>query len=168
MKLALGDTWAKKLKKQINRYEIEVGVLDDKTHMQAVEHGLLDTPKFKTYAGGPVRLTSRMPGESTIGQVLVENMKRLNINILLRPFQERNSDILKFTNYFLKYIVGGLGGNQKRVENLAQAIVRNPILKQEYGPNKAVTADFKGFNRNLFDTGQMFRAIRARVQRRTR
>ena len=166
MKIELGKSWGRKLQGRIDGFEFEVGVLEDKPHMNPVEHGLLETPQLKSYAGGPVRRTSRQPGESTVGEVLVENMKRLNINILLRPFQEKNSDILKFTEYFLRLVVRRPGTSIKRVENLLQAIVRNPILKQEYGPNNPSTADSKGFDRHLFDTGQMFKALRARVTRR--
>lgn len=167
MKIILGDSWSKKLQRRVDGYEIEVGVLEDKPHMQPIDQGLFGVPQLKQYAGGPVRRTSRKPGEGSIGEVLVDNMKRLNINILLRPFQEKNSDILKFTNYFLKYIVGRPGAsNVKRIENLAQAIVRNPILQQEYGANNSKTADAKGFDRHLFDTGQMFQAIRAKLMRR--
>ena len=164
--MILGRSWSKSLEGQIQGFDMEVGVLDDKPHMLPVEHSLLETPQLRSYAGGPIRRTSRVAGESTIGEVLVENMKRLNINILLRPFQEKNSEILKFTDYFLRFVLGRPGTSLKRLENLLQAIVRNPILKQEYGPNKPATADAKGFNRHMFDTGQMFKAIRARVNRK--
>jgi len=165
MRLELGKSWGKKLQGRIERYNFEVGVFDDKPHMDPVVTGRFDPPQLKNYAGGPVRRTSRQQGSLSVGQVLVENMKRLNINILQRPFQERNSEILKFTAEFLKMVTSGKS-SIKRLENLLQAIVRNPILKHEYGPNKPGTADAKGFDRHLFDTGQMFRAIRARVKRR--
>lgn len=100
----------------------------------------------------------------TVGEVLVENQKRMNINILLRPFQDQSSDILKFTTAFLQ-LVTKQNLSIKRVENLLQAIVRNPILKQEYGGNSAATADAKGFDRFLIATGQMFKAIKAVVKR---
>lgn len=169
MKISLGNSWEKKLAKRINGVEFEVGILDDGPHMEPVDEPLFGStnPPLKTYAGGPVRRTSRRPSGVTTGDVLVQNMERLNTNILLEPFQKKNADILKFTNYFLRYIVGRMGGNSvKRIENLLQAIVRNPILKQEYGPNNSTTADNKGFDRHLFDTGQMFKAIRARMIRR--
>lgn len=164
MKIELGKSWGKKLKGRIERYQFEVGVFDDKPHMDPVVQGRFEQPQLKNYAGGPVRRTSRQQGELSIGDVLVANMKRLNINLLQRPFQERNSEILKFTAEFLKFVVRGKS-SVKRLENLLQAIVRNPILKQEYGKNNSATADAKGFDRHLFDTGQMFRAIKARVRR---
>lgn len=165
--MQMGNRWSKSLSRKVNGVEFEVGVLDDKPHMQPVTTPLFGAPNLKTYAGGPVRPTSRKPSGVTIGEVLVQNMERMNRNILLEPFRKKNSEILKFTNYFLRYIVGRAGNSSvKRIENLLQAIVRNPILKQEYGQNSAVTADMKGFDRLLFDTGQTFKAIRARMIRR--
>jgi len=165
VKFELGKSWEKKLKGRIEGFEFEVGVLEDKPHYNPVETGLLETPALKAYAGGPARRQTREIGDLTTGQILIENMKRLNINLLLRPFQEESSDIIKFTRAFLQLVTRKPGMSMKRVENLLQAIVRNPILKQEYGSNKAATADVKGFDRHLIDTGQLFKAIRARAKR---
>ena len=166
MNIELGKAWSKKLEGRINQFEFQVGVLDDKPHFNPVETPLFGEPQLKTYAGGPARKQTRVPGPLSTGEVLVENMKRLNINLLQRPFQERNSDILKFTDAFLKLVLRRPGISIKRVENLLQAIVRNPILKQEYGSNDSTTADAKGFDRHLIDTAQMFKAIIARATRR--
>lgn len=166
MNIELGKSWGKKLQHRIERYNFEVGVLEDKPHKDpVVAEGLFAEQDLITYAGGPVRRTSRQKSDMTNGQVLVENMKRLNINLLLRPFQEQSSEIMKFTKYFLQLVTTKPGMKIKRIENLLQAIVRNPILKQEYGSNTAATADAKGFDRHLFDTGQMFKSIKARVIR---
>lgn len=166
MKINLGSAWGKKLQRRIDGVEFQVGVLDDSPHMQPVDQKLFETPQLKTYAGGPVRRTSRKQSGITTGQVLIDNMERTNHNFLLEPFQKKDSEIIKFTNYFLRYIVGRPGASIKRIENLLQAIVRNPMLNQEYGPNNSTTADNKGFDRHLFDTGQMFKSIRARMLRR--
>lgn len=165
MKLEFGKSWGRKLQGRIEKYNFEIGVLDDKPHMDPVVTGRFDPPDLRSYAGGPVRRTSRNASDKTIGEVLVENMQRLNINILQRPFQERNSDILKFTAAFLQMVTTRPNMSIRRIENLLQAIVRNPILKQEYGKNNSATADAKGFDRHLFDTGQMFKAIIARAKR---
>lgn len=163
MKLQLSKSFGKKLKSKIERYEFEVGVLDDKPHRDPVEHGLFDEPALGNYAGGPIRKATRTAGALSIGEVLVANMERLNINLLAKPFQDENSDIIKFTRAFLQNIAGKT--SLKRVENLLQAIVRNPILKQEYGTNSTHTADAKGFDRHLIDTAQTFKAIKARAKR---
>lgn len=166
MKMNLGSRWGKKLQSRVNNVEFEVGVLDDSPHRDPIDQKLFETPQLKTYAGGPVRKTSRQTSGVTTGDVLIQNMERTNHNFLLEPFQKKNSEIMKFTRYFLQYIVGRPGASIKRIENLLQAIVRNPILNQEYGPNNSTTADNKGFDRHLFDTGQMFKSIRARMIRR--
>lgn len=165
MKIEVDKSFFKKLERAINKFEFEVGVLDDKPHFEPVHTPLHGTPEIKSYAGGPTRKQTREKSDLTTGQILQENMKRIGTNILQEPFEKKNSDILKFADSFLKLAVGAKM-SMRRVENLLQAIVRNPILKQEYGPNKASTADAKGFDRHLFDTGQMFKAIKARIKTR--
>lgn len=157
MKVELSKYFVKKLSGQIEKYQFDVGVLNDGPHYEAKN-------ELTTYAGGPVLKKSRVKSGLSTGEVLVENQQRLNINLLSRPFQEKNSDILRFTKAFLELVASGKG-SIKRVENLLQAIVRNPILNEEYGSNKASTADAKGFDRHLFATGQMFKAILARATR---
>lgn len=166
MKLEMGKSWTKKLQGRIEGFNFEVGVLEDKPHLDPVVTPLYQEPQLKTYAGGPVRPTSRVRGEMTIGDVLIANMERMNINLLAAPFKDRSADILKFTDAFLKMALAPRNKiSPKRVENLLQAIVRNPILRQEYGTNSASTADLKGFNRLLFDTAQTFKALKAKVKR---
>ena len=138
---------------------MEVGILDDKPHKDPLA-------ETTTYAGGPVRKTGRQSSDQTTGDVLISNMERLGINLLSDPFQnEKSTDILRFTQTFLKMALSNGKVGQKRVENLLQAIVRNPILRQQYGSNDLLTQIHKGFNRHLFDTGQMFKAIKARAKR---
>ena len=164
MNIKFNRSLSQKLSDKIEGYQFEVGVLDDGPHRNPKEQGLFQEPETTTYVGGPVRKKTRVNGVLTIGQILIDNMKRLGIDILRRPFQEQSSDIIKFTHEFLKLALSGKVVH-RRVENLLQAVVRNPILKQEYGRNKAHTADAKGFDRHLFDTGQMFQAIKARAKR---
>lgn len=166
MKIDLGSRWGKKLKSKVASVHFEVGILDDKPHRDPVETKLFDQPLLGSYAGWPVRKASRKSSGQSVGEVFNENQNRLNRNLLLEPFQKKDSQIIKFTNYFLQYIVGRPGTNVKRIENLLQAIVRNPILNKEYGDNNATTADNKGFDRHLFDTGQMFKEIKARMLRK--
>lgn len=165
MKLEFGKSFTKKLKGRIEQYEFEIGVLQNKPHRDAIETPRFGEPQLGTYAGGPVRKAQRKTGDKTIGEIFIENMERLNINLLLRPFQEQNSDIMRFTRAFMEMITRKPTMPKKRLENLLQAIVRNPILRQEYGGNSSQAADNKGFDRHLIDTGQTFKAIEARAKR---
>ena len=170
MKITLDKSFAKVLKNRLEGYEFEVGVLDDKTHLEPKSEG--GVYEYGVYAGGPIRKPGRKTGKNFVGpsrplpstgEVLIANMERLGINILARPFEETSSDIIKFTTAFLRSAVAR--GSMKRVENLLQAVVRNPILRGEYGKTSRATADEKGFDRPMIDTAQMFKAIKAKVKR---
>lgn len=164
-KIELSKGFAQRLASRIEQYEFEVGILQDGPHFQPVETSLFDTPELGQYAGGPVRKKTREDSGKTISQVFVENMERMNTDLLAEPFRSsKNAEIMRFTQAFLRMATGGKI-TTKRVENLLQAVVRNPILRQDYGGNTAATADAKGFDRLLIDTAQMFKSIRARAKR---
>lgn len=157
-----------RLKGRIERYQFVVGILDDKPHRLAKESppGFLGEDNITSYAGGPVRKTSRTASGLSIADVSQLNRERLGFNYILKPFQDQGADIIKFTTEFLKLCFER--SSVKRVVNLIQAIVRNPILRQDYGPNKRITEMTKGFNRNMIDTGQLFKNIKANVIRKGR
>lgn len=163
MKLEMERGFTKKLARKIERYTFEVGVLDDGPHYEGIEGVDDQPPAQKSYAGGPARKQTRVPSGLTIGEVLVKNMERMNINILLRPFEEKSALLVRFTNEFLKSALAAK--SMKRVENLLQSVVRTPILKGEYGANSSIAADHKGFNRFLIDTAQMFKSLKAKAKR---
>lgn len=164
-KIELSKGFAKRLSSRIERFEFEVGILEDTPHYDPVESSLFDEPQLGRYAGGEVRKKSRNLSEKTTGQIFVENMERMNTNLLVEPFRSKqNKDIVKFTSAFLQLATGGKI-KELRVRNLIQAVVRNPILRGDYGGNTAATADAKGFDRLLIDTAQMFKAIKAKVKR---
>lgn len=168
MNIEIDKRWTKKLKGRFERYEFEVGILEDKPHRTPMRgaRGQKGQDVLTSYAGGPVRKARGNSG-MTIQDVSRENSKRLGFNYLQRPFKKPNdSDILKFANEFVKLALGR--SKDKRVTNLMQAIVRNPILRGEYGaPNSALTQKIKGFNRPMIDTAQLFKNIKARVKRRS-
>lgn len=161
----MSRTFAKRLKKRIEGFQFEVGVLQDKEHRLAKETPLFGQPDLGSYAGGPVRKATRVGSGKTVGDVLIENQERMGVNLLLEPFKDKSSDMMRFVKAFLISAITKKGTNFKRVENLLQAVVRNPILRGDYGPNSSATADAKGFNRPLIDTAQTFKSITAKVKR---
>lgn len=161
MKLSMKLT--ERLQKSLHGYDFEVGILKDTKHFEPV------ADEFKVYAGGQARKTSRVQSELSTGEILIENMKRMGIDLLRAPFRSKNNqEINRFTREFFKMALNdnskkGAIRNAKRLINLVQAIVRNPILRGDYGNNTGSTADAKGFDRLLIDTGQMFKNIKARI-----
>lgn len=161
MKLEFQKKGFRNLKDRIEGYYFDVGILEDAEHKQAKESPMRGTPDLKTFAGGPARkITARGSGVQ-VSDVFIQNQERLGTNLLAEPFQKKNSEIIRFTHEFLSHVMGK--PKTRRVENLIQAIVRNPILRQDYGGNRAGTADAKGFDRHLIDTAQMFRRITAKI-----
>lgn len=112
-----------------------------------------------SYAGGPVRKMSRKPGALSVSEVSAANRDRLGFNYLSEPFKKASSDIVRFSREFFRLAFGR--SEKKRAENLIQAIVRNPILRGDYGSNTTKTQRIKGFDRKMIDTAQLFKSIKA-------
>lgn len=159
MTIKLDRRFTRQAKGVFEKYDFQVGILQDEDHMQAqpASRGL------KSYAGGPARKESSKPSGMTISELSQALRQRLGINFYTDPFKStKNKDILAFTKAFFDLCAGRT--QARRAENLLQAIVRNPILRGDYGRNSEVTAKIKGFNRLMIDTSQLFKAIIAKVQ----
>lgn len=165
MQIKMAPRFKQRVQGLFNKYEFEVGVLNDKAHREAQrgKRGLKGEDVLSSYAGGPVR---KMGGDSgkSIGEVSADLRERIGVNFYLEPFKNRNANIIKFSNEFFKYVFGRT--QEKRAVNLLQAIVRNPILRGEYGSNSAFTKKVKGFDRYMIDTAQLFKNIKARIIRK--
>lgn len=159
MIIQLDNRFQKKVQGMFGKYDFQVGILVDGPHFEA-KHGVRGQggkDVIGNYASGPVRKTSNIQSGLNISDVSEENRKRLRINYLTAPFERKDSDIIKFTNEFFKLVFGR--SEKKRAENLLQAVVRNPILRGDYGRNTELTKKIKGFDRNMIDTAQLFKAI---------
>jgi hypothetical protein len=164
MQLKLDRRFQKQIRGRFGKYEFEVGVLEDGLHKLPAKK-VEGVAPLATYAGGPVRRKSSRTDGTTIADVSAANRERLGFNYLAAPFKKKSTDIVRFTKSFFRLAFGA--SERKRCENLLQAIVRNPILRGEYGPNSPKAQKAKGFDRAMIDTGQLFKAIKAicRVKR---
>lgn len=163
MEIKLSKTFAKNLRGRFGKYEFEVGILEDGPHRDAKRGapGLKGDDVRATYAGGPVRKAGRKSSQK-ISDISRENRKRLGFNYMSQPFKDKTSDVMKFSKEFFKLAFGR--SQKKRAENLLQAVVRNPILAGKYGPQSTLTTIIKTFDRPMIDTGQLFKAIKARCR----
>lgn len=169
--------FTKEVKARINRFDLNVGILKDGPHynpltaqkarqrawkkdMTLKAGAAKQAGALSTYAGGPVRRASRKIGD-TLSDVSASVRKRLGINFYTAPFQKpsaKSIELQRFLREFVKYVRDDKSGI-RRMENAMQAIVRNPILRGEYGSNSPAASKAKGFDRLLIDTGQLFKAI---------
>ncbi len=160
MKIEFSKDFKKNLKGRFGKYSFEVGVLEDGPHYDAKRgaRGLGGTDVVSSYASGPIRKSGNKYSQN-ISDVSKANRDRLGFNYLSEPFKKRSSDIIKFTKEFFKLAFGHT--EKRRCENLLQAIVRNPILRGEYGPQSELTTKIKTFNRPMIDTSQLFQSLKA-------
>lgn len=70
-----------------------------------------------------------------------------------------NADLVLVMNELKKIFDGKV--NSKRIENAAIALVRNQILRRDFGSNAESTKNQKGFDMPLVRTGAMFSSIKA-------
>lgn len=163
MKIALSKGLQKTLQGTFEKYEFEVGILEDKPHKLPVEWNHTqtnDSEVLTKYAGATVRKASRKNSDKTVAQVSKE--MREKYDYLVAPFKKKDAAIQKLIKDFFKLAFGK--SESKRLQNTLQAVVRNPILKKEYGPNTSATQRHKGFDHVMMDTAQFFKSIRARVR----
>lgn len=157
--IKLDRSFEKQARGVFEKYVFDVGVLNDSPHRNARSK----SAGLKSVAGGPARKAGARTSGKSIAQVSEDLRHRLGLNFYTQPFRsKRNADILRFTKSFFDLCAGR--SVKQRCENLLQAIVRNPILRGDYGRNSARTAKLKGFNRLLIDTAQLFKNIRATVR----
>ncbi len=167
MKIELNKRFKKNITGKFGKYVFEVGILEDKPHKLPKRGvtGLKGQEVIKTYAGGPARTVSNKPSGLSVSDVSKSFRQHLGFNYLSRPFRSKSksqADILKFSKSFFDLVFGR--SEKKRCENLLQAIVRNPILRGDYGNNSALTKKIKGFDRLGIDTAQLFKSIRAQTK----
>lgn len=161
MELKITKGMAQRLQGRFGKYDFQVGVLDDAPYKEPLEidPATGTKPVTSSYAGGPIRKKSRKDSGLTVAQVSAANREHLGFNYLTEPFKKRGTDIIKFTEAFFKLAFGR--SEKRRAENLLQAVVRNPILRGEYGKNGTATRRAKGFVRPMIDTAQLFKALKA-------
>lgn len=164
MKIELNGGFNKRLNGKFGKFDFQVGILDDGPHKDPKrgERGKKGKDVQSTYAGGPIRKKTRESSISIagVGKELRENTGH---NWLKEPFEnKRNADVLRFTKEFFKLVFGR--SQKKRAENLLQAVIRNPILRGDYGPQGELTTKIKGFDRPWIDTAQFFKGIVAKCK----
>lgn len=136
----------------LDKHQILFGVEDFIENLpQSKDDGL------KNFAGGVARKTSRTKGNTTTTELANKFEKELGI--FSSPLEnEKNKEVLSVLEDVVEWYFKDKD-NRKRVENGAQAVVRNPILRGDYGHNSSKTVQTKGFDRILIDTAQFFNSI---------
>lgn len=143
--------------KRLGAYSVEVGILVDGPEKSAV------AGTKKSFHGGPARKSGKASGVSI--RTVLEKFDAV-YNLLYGAWaRENNKDVAMVVKEMI-VDMNKSTADKRRFLNAAQAVVRNPILRGDYGQNSPQTAKIKGFNRLLIDTGTMFNNIKARLVKR--
>lgn len=162
MNFKLDNRFNHSMRGTIEHYVFQVGVLKDAPHKFPLSpriHG------HKGFYGIKARKTSRkVPPWNPNVRDASQAMREAH-NYLKAPFEARkNKDVITMLNDFFNVVKGR--SRPARLKNLIQAVIRNPMLRGDYGGNTARTAKKKGFSHASIDTGQLYRRIQAKVLRR--
>ena len=141
--------------KEIGLYKFEVGIL------QNAPKKLRKKGATKSFAGLTVSASGKTSASVSLSEVARYNDNRFKW--LKKPFSlAKNKDVIEVVKELSAQVFGKKAKDNKRLENAVQAVIRNPILRGDYGNNAISTIRQKGFNKLGVDTAQMFKAIKAK------
>ena len=151
----------------LDAYEVEVGILPEMYDKKANKpKGKKAGTHYSRLAGGLVRYR-RKNSKATIGQV--EGWLDDRYGWLQKVIDEDNENEADLKEV-IKRLSSLFGKDdeslKKRYLNACRALVRNPILRKEFGSNAPSTIKQKGFDHPMRDTGKFFKAINAQFVRK--
>ena len=146
---------SKKIAKEIGNYNFEVGILSDEPKKMRKKGS------SKNYAGLKVSASGKASPKVSLAEVAKYTDKRFKW--LKKPFTlPKNKEVIAVVKEIASQVFSKKSTDNKRLENAVQAVIRNPILRGDYGSNALSTIKQKGFNKLGIDTAQMFKAIKAK------
>lgn len=146
---------AKKIQKEIGNYNFEVGILNNSPKK------LPKRKTFKNFAGIKVSAIGSTSTKVSLAEVAKYTDKKFGW--LKKPFKEpKNKEVLGVVQEIAKQVFEKKSLDNKRLENAVQAVIRNPILRSDYGNNADSTIKQKGFDKLGINTSQLFKAIKAK------
>jgi hypothetical protein len=158
-----------KFRNRFEQYGFEAGVLNpSKPHYQARPiHTKTGKRKkaaaaFTTIDGMRARKKTRTKS-GTVG--LIAGVQSKRVNFIVAPFRRASSpELTKLRKAWIKFSKSDRPMSlRKQLEDALVNVILVPIRKRRYGPNTKRTVAIKGFNRRLFDTGQLWQSIKAKV-----
>jgi hypothetical protein len=146
---------SKKISKKFGNYNFEVGILSNQPKK------LRKKGASKSFAGVSVSASGKVNPKVSLADVAKYTDNRFGW--LKKPFGiAGNKEVLKVVNEIAAQVFGKKSVDNKRLENAVQAVIRNPILRGDYGRNAASTIKAKGFDKLGIDTAQLFKSIKAK------
>lgn len=166
MKLELDFTpLAKQLTDEVENQSVVVGVLDSSVKAASADYSRGIT-SFSTLSGSTQRRYVKTKGRSkniTLRRLafILDAKRGIFSKVLING---NNKELLAIAREFAN--INKTQKDIRRLQNIARAFVRNPILRKDYNPNAKSTIKQKGFNHWGFQTGTLFKNIKAVYKKR--
>lgn len=169
----LDPKFKKRFVSRLGQFQAEAGILKpEQTHYMArsiyTKTGKRKKKKaaFTSVDGMKARRKTSKPA-GTMYSVAEIQSKILRINFITAPFSGgKTSQLTKVRKAWIALIKAQRPmSKRKQLEDALVNAIREPIRKRRYGPNTSITIREKGFNRRLFDTGQLWKSIKAKVSK---
>lgn len=177
----IGDQkFRKKLEKKLGGYEFKVGLFPEdagKPHYPAksiyTKTGKLKKAKSAYTTIDGMKARRRASSKQFISFMLPSMREILELacgyvgrDIVKAPFMRQSwSTSRKLRAAIYRFLRDSTAERRKVVEQAMLNMVRDPIRKRAYGSNSLSWILTKGFNRRLFDTGQLWKNLKAKVVR---
>lgn len=160
----LDKRFVNRVKARYENFDIQAGILQNGPHFTPARKPRGRKLRLTEIDGMQARRKSRIP-RGTIEEVSQDLRRKTGINIFLDPLRKSTPEMKRFRKALLKMFGARKTVDlRKTAEKCLVDVIRAPIRKRQYGPNSILSARTKGFNRLMFDTGQVYQAIRARIR----
>lgn len=177
----IGGSWlidkgfSKRVGRRYERYDIQAGILKNSDHRPARSRF---TTTGKVKKGGGLTTVDGMPARRkgpimtasaftpSVAEISAGLRRRTRVNIYAAPFRGRPSREVKRFLSLLYKMFGAKKTSQyrKRAEEALIAAITAPIKARKYGQHSRAWQQVKGFQRRFVDTGQLYKAITARIK----
>ncbi len=158
--------------REFNSHHIRIGVLDiNKTARKADR----DKP-LKSFQGKQAsRIQAGKKGKSPLKLTKLAEYMDARYGVFSKAENHfQNQDVIRVTNELVGLFNAGSSSPEmiRRIESGARALIRNPIMRKDYGSNSPTTVkggvgynghktEGKGFDWAMVDTGTFFNSIKA-------
>ncbi|MCR9865560.1 hypothetical protein [Vibrio parahaemolyticus] len=158
--------------KKFNSHHIRIGVLDKNQTARMADR----KKPLKSFQGKQAsRVKTGSKGKTDLKMTkLAEYMDTRYKVFTNAPEHFKNQDVVRVTNELIKMFDAGNQSPEmiRRIESAARALIRNPIMRKDYGSNSQATikggtgynghnVQGKGFDWPMVDTGSFFNSIKA-------
>lgn len=158
--------------KKFNSHHIRIGVLDKSKTARIADR---EKP-LKSFQGKDAsRVKTGKAGKSDLKMTKLAEYMNTRYGVFSEAESHfHNQDVIRVTNELIKLFNADTNPRMiRRIESAARALVRNPIMRKDYGSNAHSTIGGgigynghnihgKGFDWPMVDTGSFFNSIKAK------